>query len=94
MPFARIGGGTSATRMAQGGRAANQIRATARVPSTRSRWSLEYAQENNILAVSSTEELYDHDSDPWEWNNLAGSPAYANVIGEFQKWLPAGELPH
>jgi len=35
-----------------------------------------------------TEELYDHENDPWEWTNLAGNPAYEKVIAEHKKWLP------
>lgn len=35
-----------------------------------------------------TEELYDHDKDLWEWNNLANSPQYADVIADHRKWLP------
>ncbi len=35
-----------------------------------------------------TEELYDHQNDPWEWTNLAGSPDYSEVIAEHKKWLP------
>jgi arylsulfatase A-like enzyme len=35
-----------------------------------------------------TEELYDHDNDPWELRNLAGEPKYAGVIGDLKKMLP------
>ena len=38
-----------------------------------------------------TEELYDHDNDPWEWKNLAGDSQYAEVIAEHKKWLPQTE---
>jgi arylsulfatase A-like enzyme len=38
-----------------------------------------------------TEELYDHNSDPWEWNNLAALPEYSKVIAEHKKWLPIKE---
>ena len=38
-----------------------------------------------------SEELYDHSKDPWEWTNLAKDPAYAKVIGEHKKHLPASE---
>lgn len=34
------------------------------------------------------EELYDHQSDPGEHNNLAGNPQYANVIADHRKRLP------
>jgi len=35
-----------------------------------------------------TEELYDHQNDPWEWTNLAGNPEYDKVIAEHKIWLP------
>jgi arylsulfatase A-like enzyme len=38
-----------------------------------------------------TEELYDHDNDPWEWTNLASKPEYAGVIDEHKKCLPENE---
>ena len=38
-----------------------------------------------------TEELYDHDNDPWEWKNLAGDSKYASFIAEHKKWLPKSE---
>ena len=34
------------------------------------------------------EELYDHRSDPNEWNNLAGDPKHAETIRELARWLP------
>lgn len=34
------------------------------------------------------EELYDHQSDPMEWTNLAGDPKYAEVKKELARWLP------
>ena len=35
-----------------------------------------------------TEELYDHDSDPYEWKNLASDPEYAGTIKKLVSWLP------
>jgi len=35
-----------------------------------------------------TEELYDHDTDPHEWKNLASDPKYADTIKMLSKWLP------
>ncbi|MEM9185927.1 MAG: sulfatase [Planctomycetota bacterium] len=35
-----------------------------------------------------TEELYDHDNDPWEHTNLAAAPGHASVRAEHRKWLP------
>ena len=40
-----------------------------------------------------TEELYDHDKDPWEWNNLANSLEYADAIADHRKWLPEKHQP-
>jgi arylsulfatase A-like enzyme len=40
-----------------------------------------------------TEELYDHDNDPWEWTNLAGKPESQMIIAEHKKWLPKNEAP-
>jgi hypothetical protein len=35
-----------------------------------------------------TEELYDHESDPREWHNVATFPAYRSVKEALRKWLP------
>ena len=35
------------------------------------------------------EELYDRKKDPNEWYNLASDPAYAKIINDHKKWLPA-----
>lgn len=40
-----------------------------------------------------TEELYDSNKDPREWNNLAGNKEYKHVIEDFKKWLPANVTP-
>lgn len=34
-----------------------------------------------------SEELYDHESDPHEWTNLAEDPAFAEVIGDHRRWI-------
>lgn len=39
------------------------------------------------------EELYDHDSDPNEWTNLADRPEFAEVKAELAKWLPKTDAP-
>ena len=36
-----------------------------------------------------TEELYDHDSDPHEWVNLATAPAYVTVKQQLAAAIPA-----
>ena len=35
-----------------------------------------------------TEELYDHQSDPLEWTNLAGDSKAAQVTEQLAAWLP------
>ncbi len=40
-----------------------------------------------------SEELYDHENDPWEWKNLAGDEQYAGVIGELGRKLDAALRP-
>jgi arylsulfatase A-like enzyme len=36
---------------------------------------------------SGSEELYDHQTDPYEWNNLAASPSHATVKKELAGWI-------
>ena len=38
-----------------------------------------------------SEELYDHQSDPHEWNNLAMDGRFRDVIASHQKWLPESD---
>lgn len=40
-----------------------------------------------------TEELYDHDSDPYEWKNLATEKGMASVKQELAKAFPADNVP-
>ncbi|MBX2874489.1 MAG: sulfatase [Saprospiraceae bacterium] len=35
-----------------------------------------------------SEELYDHENDPQEWENLAQLDAYQKIINQLKKWLP------
>jgi hypothetical protein len=39
------------------------------------------------------EELYDHDSDPHEWTNLANKPEHAVIKSELAKLLPTENKP-
>ena len=40
------------------------------------------------------EELYDHESDPNEWTNLAGRPEHKAVIADLARWIPKKPAPH
>ena len=40
-----------------------------------------------------SEELYDHDRDPWEWHNLAANPAFAPNRRELARSLPTVNAP-
>ena len=46
-----------------------------------------------IRYLDGSEELYDHQSDPHEWNNLAADAAMAAVLSDHRRWLPKSELP-
>lgn len=46
-----------------------------------------------IRYADGSEELYDHRSDPQEYNNLAGDPAMAGVLAEHRRWLPQVNTP-
>jgi arylsulfatase A-like enzyme len=37
------------------------------------------------------EELYDHQTDPNEWNNLASDPKLAELRKQMAKWLPTNK---
>ena len=40
-----------------------------------------------------SEELYDHETDPDEWTNLAGDPDYASIKAELARSLPEHNEP-
>ena len=42
-----------------------------------------------IRYADGSEELYDHETDPHEWHNLAGDPGLAKVKSRLAKRLPA-----
>jgi choline-sulfatase len=46
-----------------------------------------------IRYADGSEELYDMQSDPREWHNLAGKAEHAAVITAHQRWLPKVDLP-
>ncbi len=46
-----------------------------------------------IQYADGSEELYDHQTDPHEWTNLAAKPEHAAVIAEHRRWLPKIDVP-
>ena len=44
-----------------------------------------------IRYADGSEELYDHESDPQEWHNLAQKPALGPVKERHRRWLPANQ---
>ena len=44
-----------------------------------------------IRYADGSEELYDHQSDPDEWVNLAKKPGHEAVMAKHRKWLPKQE---
>ncbi|MCY2963657.1 MAG: sulfatase, partial [Planctomycetota bacterium] len=46
-----------------------------------------------IRYADGTEELYDHETDPNEWTNLAGDGKYQHVLAEHRRWLPRVDAP-
>jgi arylsulfatase A-like enzyme len=46
-----------------------------------------------IQYADGTEELYDHQTDPHEWSNLASDPAHTAVLAAHRKWLPKIDHP-
>ncbi len=44
-----------------------------------------------ICYADGSEELYDHDTDPHEWKNLAGDERFSIVKAEHREWLPKSE---
>jgi arylsulfatase A-like enzyme len=55
--------------------------------------SLRSERYRYIRYSDGTEELYDHDKDALEWDNLAGNPEYADVKKQLAKWLPQTNVP-
>lgn len=44
-----------------------------------------------IRYTDGSEELYDHDTDPNEWTNLASKPEFATIKNELAKTLPKAD---
>ena len=47
-----------------------------------------------IRYADNSEEFYDLRTDPNEWTNLSGDPAYAAQLAAHRRWLPARDAPH
>ena len=59
----------------------------------RNNHSLRTERYRYIRYSDGTEELYDHEKDELEWDNLAGDPEYADVKRQLAKWLPQANVP-
>jgi arylsulfatase A-like enzyme len=46
-----------------------------------------------IRYADGSEELYNHDKDPYEWTNLATDPQYTSVKAELAKFAPRINVP-
>lgn len=47
-----------------------------------------------IVYEDGSEELYDHEKDKWEWNNVVDSPEYSDIKEMLRKGIPAHHEPH
>lgn len=56
---------------------------------TRDEHSVRSERWRYIRYRDATEELYDHENDELEWENLANEPRYATVKADHARWLPA-----
>ncbi|NJL31434.1 MAG: sulfatase-like hydrolase/transferase [Phycisphaerales bacterium] len=46
-----------------------------------------------IRYADGSEELYDHETDPHEWNNLAGKPGTSDLVDHLARYMPVQEPP-
>lgn len=46
-----------------------------------------------IRYADGSEELYDHQSDPREWTNLAGEERFSEILAQHRRWLPTVDEP-
>ncbi len=60
----------------------------------RNNHSLRSSQYRYIRYDDGSEELYNHDSDPNEWTNLATNPEYAVILDSFRDQLPSVNNPY
>ena len=59
----------------------------------RNNHSLRTERWRYIRYEDGSEELYDHESDPLEWTNLAGKAEHAELKQQLAKWLPKTNVP-
>lgn len=59
----------------------------------RNNHSLRSEQYRYIRYADGSEELYDHQADPYEWKNLAGDSQYDELKQSFQQHLPKTNVP-
>ncbi len=59
----------------------------------RGNYSLRSSKWRYTVYFDGSEELYDHENDPNEWDNLAGKEEYVHVKDRLKKYLPANESP-
>ena len=57
-------------------------------------YSLRTENYRYIRYENGAEELYNHDNDPYEWNNLAGKPAYSKIKKQLADKLPKESKPY
>ena len=54
---------------------------------TRQHWSVRTRRWRYILYNNGSEELYDHDADPYEWTNLRNDPHYEQMKADLRAKL-------
>ncbi|MCG8310902.1 MAG: sulfatase [Cytophagales bacterium] len=59
----------------------------------RGNYSLRSFNWRYTVYFDGSEELYNHQNDPYEWDNLAENPEYHQIKNELKKYLPATEAP-
>lgn len=59
----------------------------------RGNYSLRSSKWRYTVYFDGSEELYDHENDPNEWDNLAEQQQFLQIKSELKKYLPASEAP-
>lgn len=55
--------------------------------------SIQSERWHYIRYEDGTEELYDHQNDPYEWTNLVVKSCYEDIISKLERWLPEVNAP-